>query len=99
MIADYDIATLRNSPWAHKRDPEKFSDNLWPFPNLAFGNDKDRSAFDSSNAGNGFDAWRRIVVPVGPRGEQRLHSMRNDDVARLTASKRLADVERDLDKW
>ena len=63
-----------------------------------FGNVRYRSAFDNAKAGNDFDAWRQIVVPGGPRSEQRLHAMHND-VARPSASKRLADVEGDLGKW
>ena len=97
-IGDYDIATLRGSPWVRKTDPERLSNELWTFLNLTFSNVSDRSALDNAKAGNGFDAWRRIVVPVGPRSEQRLHAMHND-VTRPNSSKRLADVERDLDKW
>ena len=97
-ITDYNVATLRNSPWVRRTDPEKFSHDLWSFLKLTFSNVRDRPAFDNAKAGNGSDAWRRIVVPVGPRSEQRLHSM-HDGVTRLNASKRLADVERDLDKW
>ena len=97
-ITDFDIAKLRDSPLIRKTDPEKISNELWSFLNLTFGNVRDRSAFDNARAGNGFDAWRRIVEHVGPRSEQRLHSMHND-VTRPSASKRLADVERDLDKW
>ena len=41
---------------------------------------------------------RSAFVPEGPRSEQRLHSIQ-DDVTRLNASKRLADVEGDLDEW
>ena len=58
----------------------------------------DPVAFDNALPGNGFDVWRRIVTPLGPRSESRLHNM-HQDVTRLTASRRLADVMHDLEKW
>ena len=57
----------------------------------------DKVAFDNALPGNGFDVWRRIVTPLG-RSEARLHNM-HKDVTRPTASRRLTDVMRDLEKW
>ena len=38
----------------------------------------DRTAFVNAPPGNGFDAWRRIVDPLGPRSEERLFKMHKD---------------------
>ena len=60
---------------------------------MAGAKEKDRAAFDNAEASNGFDAWRRIVVPMA-----RLHQM-HKDVTRPPASRHLADYEADLDRW
>ena len=56
---------------------------------------KDRTAFDRAPPGDGFDAWRRVVVPIGPRSEERLHEM-HQSVTRPPRSHRLSDIEADL---
>ena len=55
-------------------------------------------AFENVEAGNGFDAWRRIAVPILPRSEARLHAMHNE-VHSPPASRKLQDVMTDLDNW
>ena len=97
-ITEHDVSTLRNSPWMRETDPLKLSNDLWSFLNLTMGESRDRAAFDNARAGNGFDAWRRIIVPVGPRSEERLRSMHRE-VTRPRASANLAQLEKDLDKW
>ena len=59
---------------------------------------KEKIAFNDVDPGNGFDAWRRLVVPFGPRSEAQLHRM-HKNVYGPPTSRRLGDVLSDLDKW
>ncbi len=97
-VAEYDVITLRCSPWMRETDSLKLSTDLWSFLKLTMAESRDRAFFDYAPAGNGFDAWRRIVVPVGPRSEEGLRSMHRE-VTRPRHSASLANLERDLDKW
>ena len=45
--------------------------------------------------GNGFDTWRRVVVPIGPRSDVQLHRM-HKGVHNPSASRRLNEVLSDL---
>ena len=58
----------------------------------------DKVVFHNALPGNGFDAWRQIVTPLGPHSEACLRNM-HGDVTRPTASRRLPDVIHDLEKW
>ena len=62
------IATLRNSPWIRKKDPEKLSSDLWSFLNLTFEHVRDRAAFDNARAGNCFthgnESWYLLDLPM-----------------------------------
>ena len=60
-ITDYDIATLRNSPWVRRTDPEQFSHDLWSFLKLTIGNVKDRPA--CMRTGAGFMLVRKLIPP------------------------------------
>ena len=44
-------------------DPAKLSLDLWGFLNLCRSGEE-KVAFNNVDPGNGFDAWRRIVVPI-----------------------------------
>ena len=66
---------------------------------LEFGADGNaKLAFRNVEKGNGFDAWRRVAVPIMPRSEARLHAMRNE-VPSPPASRKLTDVMTELDNW
>ena len=79
-------------------DPMQLSADLWGYLNVSMAGATDKVAFDNALPGNEFDAWRRIVTPLGTRSEARLHNM-HKDVTRPTASRRVADVIHDLEKW
>ena len=59
---------------------------------------KQKLAFNNVPQGNGFEAWRRLVAPIVPRSEARLHDM-HGDVNKPAVSHRLTDVMDDVDKW
>ena len=73
----------------------QLSADLYGCLNLSMAGATDKVAFDNALPRNGFDAWRRIVTPLGPRSEARPHNM-HKDVTRPTASRRLAAVIHDL---
>ena len=92
------VASLAHSNMCMDHEPLKLSKDLWSYLNLALASAKDRSGLDNADPGNGFDAWRRIVVPLGPRSAERLETM-HDSITAPPKSRRLADLERDLDNW
>ena len=55
-------------------------------------------AFDNVEPGNGFDARRRVAVPIGPKSEAQLHRM-HKEVHGQSASRRLGDVMSEFDQW
>lgn len=98
IVTSRHIALLRNSPWVRETDPAKLSEDIWSYLNLVMAKATNKAAFENADASNGFDAWRRIVVPLGPRSEERMHEMHRD-VTYPTHSKSLHDLEADLDRW
>ena len=91
------ISWLANSGFCSDNEPHRLSHDLWGYLNLSLsGNQK--IVFNNVPKGNGFEAWRRIIVSIAPRSEARLHDM-HGDVHRPPSSKRLADVMYDIDKW
>ena len=92
------VASLSHSNVCMDNEPMKLSKDLWSYLNLALANAKDRSGLDNADPGNGFDAWRRIVVPLGPRSAERLETM-HDSITSPPKSRKLADLEKDLDNW
>ena len=78
-------------------EPEKLSRDLWGYLNLCRAG-SEKVAFDNVDPGNGFNALRRLVVPIGPRSEAQLHRMLKE-VQSPSASRRLGDVMNDLDQW
>ena len=80
-------------------DPHKLSRDLWGYLNLAIPpTSGDRVAFDNAAAGNGLDAWRRIVDPLGPRSEERLFKMHKDIIS-PKVSQSLTTILHDLEDW
>ena len=80
-------------------DPTKLSRDLWGHLNLAIPvQSGDRVAFDNAPPGNGFDTWRRIVDPLGPRSEERLFKM-HKDIINPTPTRSIATVLHDIEDW
>ena len=73
------------------------SRDLWGYLNLCL-TGSEKVAFDNVDPGNGFDAWRRVVVPILLRSKAQLHRM-HKEVHSPSASRRLGDVMNDLDQW
>ena len=79
--------------------PGKLNRDLWGFLNLNIpGTSKDRMLFDGATGGNGFDAWRRLMEPLGPNTEERLYTM-HDLVTHPKTSKNTKEVIQDLNTW
>ena len=55
-------------------------------------------AFNKVNPGNGFDAWKRVAVPISPRSDAQLRHM-HKSVQKRPTSRKLVDGLADLDKW
>ena len=58
-------------------EPIQLSRDLWGYLNLAL-TGKQKLAFNNVHQGNGFEAWRRLVVPIVLRSDARLHDMQGD---------------------
>ena len=78
-------------------EPIQLSKDLWGYLNLAL-TGKQKLTFNNVPQGNGFEAWRRLVVPIVPRSDARLHDMQGD-INVPSKSKRLTDVMEDIDTW
>ena len=102
IISNQHIQRLIDDGFCLDSDPMQLPVDLWGDLNLSMARATDQVAFDNALPGNCLDAshaaWRRIVTPLGPRSEARLHNM-HKDVTRPTASRRLAHVIPDLEKW
>ena len=73
------VADNVNSGVCFNQDLERLGKDLWGRMNLAISaSSGDRTAFDNAPLGNGFDTWRRIVDPRGPRSGERLFKMHKD---------------------
>ena len=89
IISNQHIQRLIDDGFCFDSDPMQLSADLWGYLNLSMAGATDKVAFDNALPGNGFDTWRVIVTPLGPRSEARLHNM-HKDVTRPPASRRLA---------
>ena len=98
VITAHHFGLLRIWKGLRGNDPAQLSDSIWSYLNLVMANATNRSAFDNAEAGNGFDAWRRIVVPLGPRSAERMHEM-HKDVTYPPPSRALTELEADLNRW
>ena len=91
------VGWLSQSSFCSDHEPHRLSRDLWGYLNLCLSG-KQKLAFNNVPKGNGFEAWRRITLPIAPRSEARLHEM-HGDVHRPPSSKRLAEVMGDIDRW
>ena len=79
LVTQGHLADYVNSGACLNHDPERLGKDLRGHMNLAIlASSGDRTAFDNAPPGNGFDAWRRIVDPLGPRSEEHLSKMQKD---------------------
>ena len=65
-----------------RHDPSRLLFELWGHLNLCL-HGEEKITFNNVEPGNGFCAWRRIVVPIGPMSEAQLHRIHK---AGMTAS-------------
>ena len=79
-------------------EPVRLSHELWTYLNLALGDGKEKQSFHNVERSNGFEAWRKLVVPTKPRSKARVHLMHRD-VHHPPMSKNLQEVMADIDTW
>ena len=72
MVEDHHMQALGSLGVCSDVEPAKSSRDLWGDLNSCQHGDE-KLAFDSFGLGNGFDAWRRVVVLIGPRSEAQRH--------------------------
>ena len=96
-ITDNHIAWLAASGFCSDHEPQRLSRDLWGYLNLCL-TGKPKLAFNNVPKGNGFEAWRRLVVPIAPRSDARMHEM-HGVINNPPPSKRLSDVMSDLETW
>ena len=98
VVTELHMAMLRNWPGIRDTDPEQLSENIWAYMNLVMANASNKSAFESAEAGNGFDAWRRIMEPIGPNSEERIQEMYRNTI-NPRPPKHAGEVLHDLTSW
>lgn len=68
VITELEMQGLAQSGNCIDNDPVKLSRGLLGFLSLCLTGDE-KLTFSNATPGNVFDAWRRIVVSIGPRSE------------------------------
>ena len=96
-ITEGHIGWLANSGVCSDHDPHRLSRDLWGNLNLSLVG-KPKISFNNVPKGNGFEAWRRLVVPIAPRSDARLHEM-HGPIHHPPPSKRLSEVMDDIAAW
>ena len=96
-ITDSHVRALADSGFCSDNDPLQLSRDLWGYLNLSL-TGKEHESFGNVDSGNGFEAWRKLVVPIAPRSEARLMFMHRD-IIKPPPSKRLTDVIGDIEAW
>ena len=98
-ITSQHVEDVNNQGMCMDHSAGKLSRDLWGFMNLNIpGTSRDRNLFDGATGGNGFDAWRRILEPLGPNTEERLYTM-HDQVTHPKPSKHVKEIIQDLNTW
>ena len=93
-ITQADVQSLRSGDV----DPVQQSARLWGYLNLALKGSKLFTQFNNGETLNGFEAWRRVIVPLKPRTDAKrntLHS-RVHNPPRATS---LTDIANKLEDW
>ena len=96
-ITDSHVRALSESGFCLDNDPLQLSRDLWGYLNLSL-TGKEHENFGNVESGNGFEAWRKLVVPLAPRSEARLMFMHRD-IIKPPPSKRLTEVIADIEAW
>ena len=78
-------------------DAIRLSKELWSFLNLNIVG-KARNTFDNGPILEGFEAWRRIVVPIAPRTMGKKHEL-HSKVHSPGKAARLSDLENHLENF
>ena len=92
-------SSMADSGQCMDHDQLKLSRDLWGHLNLVLPvTSADRTAFDLAPPGNGLDAWRRIVDPLGPRSKERLFNMHTDVINPKTA-RSVSSVLHEIEEW
>ena len=97
-ISSQHVAAASNFGYCFDVEPMKLSHELWTYLNLALGDGKEKLAFNNVERSNGFEAWRKLVVPAKPRSKARVHLMHRD-VHNPPMSRGLQHVMEDIDAW
>jgi hypothetical protein len=98
-ISTQHIEDLNNQGLCMDHTPGKLSRDLWGFLNLNVpAVSRNRTLFDGAVGGNGLDAWRRLLEPIGPNTEERLNTM-YDSVTHPKVSKSFKEIMQDLHNW
>ena len=99
VITEDHVEALRDSGFCSDNEPSKLSRDLWGYLNLCLTGDKDKKdAFNNVDPGNGFEAWRQVVVPIAPRSEAKLHGMHRR-VNNPPPVSKLSDMESAIVRW
>ena len=96
-ISHAHVRGLANSGLCRDHDPFRLSFELWGHLNLSL-HGEEKITFNNVEPGNGVDAWRRIVVPIGPRREAQLHRT-HKAVMTPPTSRKLVDVLVGIEIW
>ena len=96
-ISDAQVRDRANSGVCSDHDPYRLSFELWGHLNLCL-HGAEKITSNNIEPGNGVDAWRRIVVPIGPRSEAQLHRT-HKVVMTPSTSRRLGDALVEIEKW
>ena len=86
FVGEHHVAVLAECGVCSDIEPQKLSRDLQGYLNSCLHGDE-KIDFNNIDPGNGIDAGRRIVVPVGPRSEAQLNRMHKDE------------HNQDLNKW
>ena len=98
IISSQHVAAASGFGYCFDIEPMRLSHELWTYLNLALGDGKEKLSFNNVERSNGFEAWRKLVVPAKPRSKARVHLMHRD-VHNPPMSRSLQHVMEDIDTW
>ena len=100
MIPEHELAKLQDKMTDVCFDPVQADHELWAFLNMNIppSCSKARNFFDKAKELQGFDVWRRIMVPMAPRTVSRRVDM-HGDVHNPPKAKRLGELVDHIEAW
>jgi hypothetical protein len=99
VVSPGHVEDMSNRGFMLEHNPVKLSRDIWGYLNLNVpANSKDRALFNNATAGNGFDAWRRLVEPLGPNTMERMFELHRS-ITRPAQSTSVAHVIHDIEVW